>query len=416
MRDKWNDVQRLMQDIREDYSGIHDSTVQHTMEVLSIADYWKNKLGTEKDMLALKVKEKDDEITCIIGYKQQLEAHIKQLESELQNEQQSNGYQEKKIERKDRDIAQLQKEIKNKENSFRQLERDILSFQQQYQDREKKLVDQVGVLSEQYKKLVETYHQNEEIIITVITEKKKLEKKIHGLEKQALRLSERGDRYRKELEHTSKDFTRHLRDILTVASGNMQFAETQFKMSAEAHAILGGIAGNIDQIVRTINEFEFLTVVPSLQKVPSDVNTFLTDIVSLVDKKAKAKGIQCAVHCGDNIPDIYIDQELMTDCMVNILNNAIEAIPDKGTIVVYTTRNITNKTVIIKIFDNGSGCHERHIPHIFEPYFSLKQGHKGMGLAVAKRIVDLHKGTIQLTSVPDKGSAVTLVLREYIHE
>ncbi|MFH1379228.1 MAG: ATP-binding protein [bacterium] len=416
MRDKWLDVERMMQEITHDYTSIHDSTVQNTLEVLSIADYWKHKLTKEKDNLKLSNMQKDDEINKLLNFKAQLELHIAQLNALLKTAREESQKLERSVLKKDEHIIEMQRELKLKERSFRQLELDIISFQEQHQGREIKLVNQVETLSDQYTKLVETYSQNEEILQTIIDEKKKKEKMILKLEKDVAKANERKEVLKNKLEQDTKDFNRRMRDMLAIVSANMQFAETRFKIDKSLREVLHTVSANVNNIIDAVNEHEFLTVIPNMHMRPTYVNTLVKDASAMLSEKAKRKGIEFAHYFGAQIPEIQIDQELMTQCLLHVISNAIEAVSEKGNIIIYTTRNIPEKKVIIKIFDNGAGCHERNIPHIYEAHFTAEKGSCGMGLTLAKRIMELHKGSIQLMSVPGKGTAVTLTLPEYTNE
>jgi signal transduction histidine kinase len=118
-------------------------------------------------------------------------------------------------------------------------------------------------------------------------------------------------------------------------------------------------------------------------------------------------GVEIEVKLDKSIPAIIGDYQLLSRAITNIVNNAIESIEVEGKIIVETKRE--NK-LIISISDNGTGIDENQIKTIFRPFYSSKgQGH-GLGLAMAKKAVLMHQGTIGVESKTGKGSIFTISL------
>lgn len=74
------------------------------------------------------------------------------------------------------------------------------------------------------------------------------------------------------------------------------------------------------------------------------------------------------------------------------------------------TTETKNGWLKIKIEDTGCGMTKEQLDHIFEPFYTTKEGGTGLGLAITKRIIEDHKGKIQVTSIPDKGSTFEIML------
>lgn len=96
---------------------------------------------------------------------------------------------------------------------------------------------------------------------------------------------------------------------------------------------------------------------------------------------------------------------------VAILVNAYEAVSDNGEIQMKTS-NPDDNNIRLDILDNGSGIATEDISHIFEPFFSAKQKASGigLGLAIVHGIVQNHKGKIEVDSVPEKGTTISIIL------
>jgi signal transduction histidine kinase len=109
----------------------------------------------------------------------------------------------------------------------------------------------------------------------------------------------------------------------------------------------------------------------------------------------------------ENIPDLKIDPQLMEMAVKNLFTNAIESISENGTITVQTK---LNDKAEIKITDTGSGIPEDRIQNIFRPFFSMKNTGHGLGLAMVKKVITAHQGTISVQSEEGKGSSFTIYL------
>ena len=108
----------------------------------------------------------------------------------------------------------------------------------------------------------------------------------------------------------------------------------------------------------------------------------------------------------------YGNEELMEQIWINLLNNAVKFTPEGGEIFIFSKQ--TGDKLIVSIKDSGSGMDEDTISHIFEKYYqndtaSIVKGN-GIGLSIVKRIVELCEGSIEVESVPGKGSVFSVVL------
>ena len=105
---------------------------------------------------------------------------------------------------------------------------------------------------------------------------------------------------------------------------------------------------------------------------------------------------------------------MMSDAFLNIIRNAIEAVKEHGNIFVSLRyADDTHQSAIVEIRDNGCGIDEEDMPHIFNPFFTVKKYGTGLGLSQVKKIIDLHQGTIDITSENGKGTKVYVTLPCY---
>ncbi len=143
----------------------------------------------------------------------------------------------------------------------------------------------------------------------------------------------------------------------------------------------------------------------------TDIDIKPLQINELIEEEVKAiqyKSIPVRTNYDPVKPEIQGDSQLLSMAVRNLLSNAIEAIPNQGTISVETRR--INQQTIIKIADTGTGIDPDRLGKIFRPFFSMKtQGH-GLGLAMVKKAVILHQGKIEVESEKGVGSLFTITL------
>lgn len=118
-------------------------------------------------------------------------------------------------------------------------------------------------------------------------------------------------------------------------------------------------------------------------------------------------GIQLRREFGRSFPPLLMQQSHLSETLVNLLQNARDALKDKGEIVVTAMCNAEH-TVIISVADNGPGIPPDSIERIYEAYYTTKERGTGLGLAIVKHNVDLYGGTVAVESVLGKGAKFTL--------
>ncbi|TBR12084.1 MAG: HAMP domain-containing histidine kinase, partial [Candidatus Nitrosotenuis sp.] len=105
---------------------------------------------------------------------------------------------------------------------------------------------------------------------------------------------------------------------------------------------------------------------------------------------------------------IFVDIKQMQTVFANLILNAIQAIDDKGKIMIQVFDS--DDDVVIEVIDNGHGIKKENVQHVFEPLFTTKQSGTGLGLASCKAVIENHSGTIDCTSIVNKGTVFTVRL------
>ncbi|MCX6621093.1 MAG: ATP-binding protein, partial [Acidobacteria bacterium] len=138
----------------------------------------------------------------------------------------------------------------------------------------------------------------------------------------------------------------------------------------------------------------------------SNVNTLVERALSLVKHQLALQNIELEAHLDPALPDAYCDSGQIQQVLLVLVVNAIEVMPNGGKIFATTAADRARNLIRISVRDSGPGIPEDVMPQIFEPFFTTKenQHRTGLGLAIAKNIVDQHEGTIQVNSEPGRGA------------
>lgn len=136
------------------------------------------------------------------------------------------------------------------------------------------------------------------------------------------------------------------------------------------------------------------------------LNALVHDVIEFIQFELKEADIEVEEAYSDGIPDLDLDEKYIKQALLNILKNAIAAMPDGGSLRISTEMDAND--VLLKIADTGVGIDEENLAKIFEPYFTTKEFGSGLGLTVVYKIVKEHGGEISLTSGEGEGTIFTL--------
>jgi PAS domain S-box-containing protein len=138
----------------------------------------------------------------------------------------------------------------------------------------------------------------------------------------------------------------------------------------------------------------------------------LTQVLRLLETEAREKGVSFILDLAVQAAPVYADRNKLEQLFLNILINALQAMPNGGSISVRTVLvdQDGGSAVSIAITDEGVGIPRENIPRLFDPYFTTRPEGTGLGLAIADRIATDHGGNILVDSKPGSGTTMTIVL------
>jgi signal transduction histidine kinase len=140
---------------------------------------------------------------------------------------------------------------------------------------------------------------------------------------------------------------------------------------------------------------------------PTDVHHLVDEVVALSESKMKSQGIELIEECNEAAPILKVDAEKLRTCFINVVANAIQAMPEGGTMRIGFRRIDGDGSMAISFSDTGAGIEAGVAGHVFEPFFTTKRDGIGLGLFLSKAIVETHGGTIDIGPNAD-GHGTTL--------
>jgi len=167
------------------------------------------------------------------------------------------------------------------------------------------------------------------------------------------------------------------------------------------------LKGEIGRISRFAESFLEYGRPFELQIEDCDIEQVLSEVLDLVSARARSTGIGIVREPG-SLPQIKADHEFLRTCLLNVVKNAFESMPDGGTLTVSSTFDDNQLTLIIK--DTGAGVSADNLDKLFTPLFSTKKNGLGLGLALTRRVIEEHGGKVRLESEPGRGSSVAISL------
>ncbi len=208
-------------------------------------------------------------------------------------------------------------------------------------------------------------------------------------------------------------FAHEVRAPLNNISMGVQFLAARIPEDDPLQPALAKIQAEASRLSDLMNNMLAWTkpIEPKLQ--PTDLRPVLKRLMSRWSAKLQQRNIIRALHVPTECPSVLADADLLERVFINLIENAIQAMPTGGHLTVTvqaTDRGPQGAFLEIKVADSGNGIPEEHRRRIFDPYFTTRADGTGLGLAICKRIVTVHRGALSVESFPGAGTIFTVAL------
>jgi len=164
----------------------------------------------------------------------------------------------------------------------------------------------------------------------------------------------------------------------------------------------------IDRLNSIVVDFLFAVRPMDITLILDRAEEVVDEVVELMSHEAEDQHISIVTKIEPDLPDVMIDRKNLKQALLNIVKNAIAAMPDGGVLPISVS--VKNDELQIAVSDTGIGIPEELMAKIFEPYFTTKESGTGLGLTITFKIVKEHNGEITVESTPSKGSTFTIHL------
>lgn len=204
----------------------------------------------------------------------------------------------------------------------------------------------------------------------------------------------------------------HLRDA---------FAPAEERHRRKFMELTDDVKSEVGRLNKTVEDFLRFAGPRRLELQPTDLRELIGEVVRLTEAEAASQKVEVAFRHDPSLPPIRADYGQLRQAILNLFINAIQAMPNGGKLAVTTRRApVRNgkEAVAVEFKDTGGGISEENLPHLFEPYFTTKVNGFGLGLAIVSRIIEDHRGTIEVESRVGEGTRFVLSLpveREAVH-
>jgi two-component system NtrC family sensor kinase len=199
-----------------------------------------------------------------------------------------------------------------------------------------------------------------------------------------------------------------IRNPLAGIAGVIEIISRDLPSTSPARAVVKDVRLEIAQINRILTDLLETARPHPPQICKSNLNTTVEHAVMLARQQVFSKPIKIELQPAIELSEVEHDSDQIHQVLLNLLLNAVQAMDGEGTVRVDIGSRSDFATV--EVSDTGRGISPQNLPNIFRPFFTTKGNGTGLGLSLARRIVEEHQGRIEVSSVVGKGSKFTVLL------
>lgn len=202
--------------------------------------------------------------------------------------------------------------------------------------------------------------------------------------------------------------THEIKNPIAVCKGYLDMLDTKNQEHVDTYIPI--MKEEIDRTLVLLQDFLSMTKV-KVEKDILDINLLLEEVTNHFLPILKEKKIQADFHIMDD--EVYIngDYHRLSQVIVNLLKNSVEAMEDGGTLSV-SSKVTKDHRVEIQVKDQGCGISEENLKRMTEPFFTTKRKGTGLGVSLSNEIILAHEGTMKYQSIEGKGTTVTILLHQ----
>ncbi|MGZ9255266.1 MAG: sensor histidine kinase [Candidatus Binatia bacterium] len=202
-----------------------------------------------------------------------------------------------------------------------------------------------------------------------------------------------------------------VRNPLNAISMGLQRLKLEFQPTEDRHQysrLTELMLGESRRINSIVEQFLALARPVELKTEPLPLQEVLKELAALEEQHARQSNVRIEIIAASDLPALKADPSHLTQVLLNLMVNGIQAMPQGGTLTLEAKRS--NGNILIAVTDTGTGIAPEHEGQIFDPYFTTKVQGTGLGLAISRRLIEAHGGTIKVAKQASGGSRFEISL------
>jgi len=270
--------------------------------------------------------------------------------------------------------------------------------------------DEIGELIKSFNQMVDSLQIATEGYVNLTkTLEQKVQEKTNELEKAMEQLVQ--SEKLSALGRLAAGIAHEINNPLTAILINSHLIKEKVKKDTKLSEKLDMIIDETQRCAKIVSGLlEFSRQTPPEMKLIS-INEILNKTLILFETVFLANNVKVEISLDKNLPQIMADESKIKQVLTNILLNAIDAMPNGGTLKIHSQLSLDNKFVEIEIEDSGVGIPKENLDRIFDPFFTTKKSKgTGLGLSISYGIIQQHNGSIEVNSEVNKGTKVKIKL------
>jgi signal transduction histidine kinase len=178
----------------------------------------------------------------------------------------------------------------------------------------------------------------------------------------------------------------------------------------EAAGLARKITSTVDHLAAVVSEITSFGRPPELHRVPTALAALLDECLTFARARCTTEDVEIERAYDPACPEVRVDARELRKAFLNLLLNGLEALEPHGRLTVSTTYAPEGRTVTVIIEDTGAGMSEETLSRAFDLFFTTKPEGTGLGMALARSVIDLHGGSLDVHSAPGRGTRVRVRL------
>jgi two-component system, NtrC family, sensor histidine kinase HydH len=216
-----------------------------------------------------------------------------------------------------------------------------------------------------------------------------------------------------ELAELAGGFIHEIKNRVGTLSLNLQllgedFENPQSPRERRALERVNRLQEECQKLVDLASDFLRFARVHELRTEPATLDAVVTRMVDFLAPTARQRNVEIKWFAASDLPAVNLDRDLFEQCLLNLMLNAEQAMPDGGTLTITAIRD--GDGVCLDVIDTGHGIVPEQLPKLFRPFHTTKSNGHGLGLATTRKIVQAHGGVIDVQSEPGHGTKFTIRL------